>query len=80
VYVIGHQHVRVDRHVVCARRVAQAIEIEPIFAGVREHRCAVIAALNDVQDSARVVETRLAWHITSVRSNGTRSPSSKSRL
>jgi hypothetical protein len=64
--MIGHQHVAMDSYAMRARCVAQAVEIEPVICGACEHRSAVIAALNDVQRSPRVVEAGKARHAASV--------------
>jgi len=78
--VIGHQHVRVNRHLVRPRRVAQAIKIEAMVVRAREYGRAIVAALNDVEHRTGVEETRLTWHAGSVRSSGIAAPSSKRRL
>jgi hypothetical protein len=66
VHVIVHQDIGVDRHVVRARRVVQAVEIEQAIGDAREHRRTIVAALDDVQRGAGVVEARLTGHAASV--------------
>jgi len=63
--VIGHQHVTMDGHIVRARGIAQAIEIEAVVLRRCEDPRAIVSALDDVQDGTGIVETWLAGHTAS---------------
>ena len=76
--MIVHQHVRVDRDAMRTRGVSEAIEIEPTIINAGKYRGAIVATLDDVQDGAGEIETRLARHGPSMRPRPGSGPSAKS--
>ncbi len=60
--MVGHQDVSVDCDAMLRGSVTEAIEIEPVVCGAREHPRAVVSALNDVQHRAGEEKSRLARH------------------
>src|SRR5216684_4088912 len=67
-YVIGHQHVRVDRAAIVLGVELQPVQIEPIILLRVETRRAVVAALEDVQRHITNPGSRAAWHARVYRS------------
>ena len=65
--VLVHQHIRVDRDAMRPRGVSEAIEIEPTIINAGKYRGAIVATLDDVQDGAGEIETRLARDGPSMR-------------
>ncbi len=63
--MVGHQDVSVDRDAVQPGSNSEAIEIEPVIRGAREHLRTVVSALDNVQHGAGEEESRLARHAPS---------------
>jgi len=52
-YMIGHQHIGMDRHLVTRSTSKNRFQVELIINGIKETGLTIIAALNNMQRDTR---------------------------